>query len=40
MQKANAEIQAENAEAIWREARVRHPDLPEVTIELPHRLAA
>jgi hypothetical protein len=33
-------IQAEKAEQIWREAYVRHPELPTVAIELPHRLAA
>jgi hypothetical protein len=33
-------IQAEKAEAIWRDAHVRHPELPVVTIELPQRLAA
>jgi hypothetical protein len=33
-------LQAEKAEAIWREAHERHPELPEVVIELPERLAA
>jgi hypothetical protein len=33
-------IQAERADAIWREARVRHPELPQVEIDLPARLAA
>lgn len=33
-------IQAEKAEAIWREAHVRHPELPVVQIDLPERLAA
>jgi hypothetical protein len=33
-------IQAEQAEQIWREAHVRHPELPVVEIELPQRLAA
>jgi len=33
-------LQVERAEAIWREAHARHPELPEVTIELPQRLAA
>jgi hypothetical protein len=33
-------IQAEKAEAIWREAHARHPQLPEVVIALPERLAA
>jgi hypothetical protein len=33
-------IQAEKAEAIWRDAHGRHPELPEVTVELPQRLAA
>jgi hypothetical protein len=33
-------IQADKAEAIWREAHERHPELPEVAIELPVRLAA
>ncbi len=33
-------LQAEKAEAIWREAHVRHPQLPEVVVELPERLAA
>ena len=33
-------LHAERAEEIWREAHARHPALPEVTIELPQRLAA
>ena len=33
-------LQAEKAEAIWREAHVRHPQLPEVVVELPEGLAA
>jgi hypothetical protein len=33
-------IQAERAEAIWHEAHVRHPELPEVVVALPQRLAA
>jgi len=33
-------LQAEQAEAIWREAHGRHPELPEVQVELPERLAA
>jgi hypothetical protein len=33
-------LQAEKAEAIWREAHARHPELPTVEIELPQRLAA
>ena len=33
-------IQAERAEEIWREAHVRHPQLPQVQIDLPERLAA
>ena len=33
-------LQAERADAIWRDAHARHPQLPEVTIELPQRLAA
>jgi hypothetical protein len=33
-------LQAEKAEAIWREAHARHPELPEVVVELPQRLAA
>ena len=33
-------LQAEKADAIWREAHVRHPELPAVVIELPERLAA
>lgn len=33
-------IRAERADEIWREAHVRHPQLPRVEIELPERLAA
>jgi len=33
-------LQAEKAEAIWREAHARHPQLPDVVIEMPERLAA
>jgi hypothetical protein len=33
-------IQAETADAIWRDAHVRHPELPKVEVELPARLAA
>jgi hypothetical protein len=33
-------IQAEKAEAIWREAHIRHPELPVVELVLPERLAA
>lgn len=33
-------LQAEKAEAIWREAHARHPQLPEKVIELPKSLAA
>jgi hypothetical protein len=33
-------LQAEKAEAIWREAHERHPELPDVVVELPQRLAA
>jgi hypothetical protein len=33
-------IQAERADEIWREAHVRHPQLPQVQIALPQRLAA
>jgi len=33
-------LQAEKAEAIWREAHARHPELPQVEIDLPARLAA
>jgi len=33
-------IQAERAEAIWRDAHARHPELPAVEVELPQRLAA
>ena len=33
-------LQAERAEAIWREAHARHPQLPQVVVQLPERLAA
>jgi hypothetical protein len=33
-------LHAEKAEAIWREAHERHPQLPQVVVELPERLAA
>jgi len=33
-------IQAEKAEAIWHDARARHPELPQVVVALPERLAA
>jgi hypothetical protein len=33
-------LQAEKADAIWREAHARHPELPEVVVQLPERLAA
>ena len=33
-------IRAERADEIWREAHVRHPQLPRVAIKLPERLAA
>ena len=33
-------LHADRAEAIWREAHLRHPGLPEVVIALPERLAA
>lgn len=33
-------IQAERAEQIWRDAHVRHPQLPQVQVALPQRLAA
>ena len=33
-------LQAEKAEAIWREAHERHPELPQVVLELPERIAA
>ena len=33
-------IQAERADEIWRDAHVRHPQLPRVEIKLPERLAA
>jgi hypothetical protein len=33
-------IEEEKAAAIWRDAHVRHPELPRVEIDLPARLAA
>jgi hypothetical protein len=33
-------IQAERADEIWRDAHLRHPQLPQVEIALPRRLAA
>jgi hypothetical protein len=33
-------IRAEKADEIWRDAHIRHPQLPHVAVELPHRLAA
>ena len=33
-------LQAEKAEAIWREAHARHPQLPQVVVAIPERLAA
>jgi hypothetical protein len=33
-------IQAERADEIWRDAHVRYPQLPQVEVELPQRLAA
>lgn len=33
-------IRADRAAAIWRDAHVRHPELPRVEIALPQRLAA
>jgi predicted metallo-beta-lactamase superfamily hydrolase len=33
-------LEAERAQAIWRDAHVRHPQLPRVEIALPERLAA
>jgi hypothetical protein len=33
-------LHAEKAEEIWRDAHTRHPELPQVEIELPERLAA
>jgi hypothetical protein len=33
-------LRAERAEAIWRDAHVKHPELPHVQISLPERLAA
>ena len=29
-------LHAERAEAIWRDAHARHPELPQVVVELPH----
>jgi hypothetical protein len=33
-------IRADQADEIWREAHVRHPQLPAARLELPQRLAA
>ncbi len=33
-------LEAERADAIWRDAHARNPQLPSVQIELPDRLAA
>jgi hypothetical protein len=33
-------LQDEKADAIWRQAHARHPELPAVVVELPERLAA
>jgi hypothetical protein len=33
-------LHAEQAEEIWLDAHTRHPELPQVEIELPERLAA
>jgi hypothetical protein len=33
-------IEAERADEIWRDAHVRYPQLPQVEVELPQRLAA
>jgi hypothetical protein len=33
-------IRAERADEIWRDAHARHPELPQVQIALPQRLAA
>ncbi len=33
-------LHAEKAEEIWHDAHTRHPELPQVEIELPDRLAA
>jgi len=33
-------IRAERADEIWREAHLRHPELPQVQVALPQRLAA
>jgi hypothetical protein len=33
-------IRAERADEIWRDAHLRHPQLPHVQVELPQRLAA
>ena len=33
-------LHAERAEAIWREAHERHPELPDVVVDLPERRLA
>ncbi len=33
-------LQADKADAIWRQAHARQPELPAVVVELPERLAA
>jgi hypothetical protein len=33
-------LQIERAEEIWRQAHARHPQLPEVVVAVPRRLAA
>jgi hypothetical protein len=33
-------LHAERAEAIWREAHQRHPELPDVVVDLPERRLA
>jgi hypothetical protein len=33
-------LRAERADEIWREAHAKHPELPQVQIALPQRLAA
>jgi hypothetical protein len=33
-------INADKADQIWRDARIRHPQLPHVQIDVPQRLAA
>ncbi len=33
-------LRAERAEAIWREAHERHPELPDVVVDLPERRLA